>query len=347
MAALLISLLSLGVSGEPRVAWSGADVCPGAEFEFERALDDYVGEQALHEGVAADVALSDGGGSGMRLTLTLESEAGREQHELGGLGCEQLIDHAALLVAGVIDPFVYAGGDLRMQHEVVPIQRPRQAPITKAPPTSEHPLEPAPEPEPEPQPESEFGPLLPTPDRVSRDRPRNRAAIGAAAIGFVGLFPQIGGGAQAQGAFDRGAFRWQGTITGYFGGRLRASDVDIGANLWALAGSTGFCGVPRARRIHIPLCGVAGLGFISARAIGTLEPHRSIRPWVHVGGEVGVSLVTRPNISLGLGLGVHAGVVRPSWEVRSPDLNYGVPPVMGLLRAIVEFHGRRDQNARP
>jgi hypothetical protein len=350
--ALLISLLMLGGSGEPRVAWAGADVCPGAEHVLERALDDYVGPAALADAVAAKVRLVDAGGSGVQLTLTLESEAGREQHELRGLGCEQIIDEAALLLAGVIDPFAYSGGDARMQHEVVPIQRPLI--IERAPPREAAPaIQPATEPEievesPAPRP-------VPTPDRAPRDSVPSRGSLGVAATSFVGLFPQIGGGAQVEGGLDRGAFRWQGAITGYFGGQFRASEADVGANLWALDGSTKFCGVPRAKRIQLPLCGVAGVGFVSARAVGTLEPQRSVRPWVHVGGEVGVSVLARPNLAIGLGVGVHVAVVRPSWEVRAPDVHFAIPPVMGLARLRVEISPKLrsrkisspgDQNAR-
>ena len=342
-SALLISLLWLGVSGEAHVEWRGGDACPGAEFEFERALDDYVGEAALGGAVAAHVTLVDAGGGGMRLTMTLESEAGREEHELRGLGCEQLIDQAALLVAGVIDPFVYAGGDRRMQHEVVPIQRPR--PLTKS--LAKSLAKSSPEPEPEPEFELRAADdLLPNVDRP-RAPSRNRGSLGAAAISFVGLFPQIGGGAQLEGGLDRGAFRWQNSVTGYFGGRVRASESDVGANLWALAGSTGLCGVARTKWVRVPLCGVGGVGFISAQAVGTVEPNRSVRPWVHVGGEAGVSLLARPNLAIGLALGVHVSVVRPSWEVHAPDVNYTIPPVMGLLRLILEIRELGDQSARP
>lgn len=345
--ALLISLLAFGSPTQARVEWSGADTCPGAEYEFERALDDYVGERALGDAFAR-VVVSEGDGAGMRMTLTVESVAGREQHELRGLACEQLVDQAALLVAGVIDPFVYAGGDRRMQREIVPIQRPKSVPKREPAPAPE------PEPEPEPQPELEFDPpQSPSPpppstrDRIPRDPSRNRGSFGVAAIGFAGLFPQVGGGAQIEGGLERGAFRWQGTVTGYFGGRVRAEAANVGANLWALAGSTGLCGVPEVRRVRFPLCGVGGVGFVSAQAIGTIEPGRSVRPWVHVGAEAGVSLLARPKLSIGLGLGVHAAVVRPSWEIRAPDVDYAVPPVMGLLRVIVEIHGGRDQTTRP
>jgi hypothetical protein len=359
---LLISLLLLGPSGEPRVEWVGADSCPGAEHELELALDDYVGEAVLDTSVAARVMLIDVGGTGMQLTLTLESAAGTEQHELRGLGCEQLVDQAALLLAGAIDPFVYWRGDHRMQHEVVPIQRPlvvehEPEPEPLLEPESEH----SPEPELSLEPRASFQPLvqplvqprvqpLATSDRAPRDQSRraaNQGSLGVAATSFVGLFPQIGGGAQIEGGLDRGAFRWQSSLTGYFGGRFRASDADVGANLGALAGSTGLCGVLQAKRIRVPLCGVVGVGAISARAVGTIEPRSSVRPWVHVGGEAGVSLLARPNLAVGLGLGVHVAIVRPSWEVRSPDVHYTIPPVMGLVRLSVEIRGLGDQNARP
>lgn len=327
---LLISLFVLGASGGARVEWAGQDICPGAEHELERALDGYVGEAMPAGNVAARVTLIDVGGSGMYLTLTLESEAGREQHELRGLGCEQIVDQAALLLAGAIDPFVYAGADARRQPEVVPIQRPitimRELEVEQL---SEL------EPEAQPQPPVEHHVPsfeLQSVDRAPRDVRRNHVSLGVAAASFVGVFPQIGGGAQLDGGLDRGAFRWQAALSGYFGGRFRASDADVGANLWALDATTGFCGVPSAKRIRVPLCGVGGLGLVSARAVGTVEPHRSLRPWVHVGAEAGVSVLVRPYLAVGLDVGVHVALVRPSWEVRAPDVHYAIPPVMGIVR---------------
>ena len=122
--AMSLSLLLLGASGQPRVEWVGAENCPGAEQELELAVDDYVGEAGLGGNVSASLRLVDAGGSGLWLTLTVESDAGREQHELRALSCEQIVEEAGLLLAGVIDPFVYAGGGRRMQRESVPIQRP-------------------------------------------------------------------------------------------------------------------------------------------------------------------------------------------------------------------------------
>ncbi len=333
-----LSLLLLGVSGEPRVEWVGAENCPGAEQELELAVDDYVGEAGLGGNVSARLTLVDAGGSGLWLTLTLESDAGREQHELRALACEQIVEEAGLLLAGVIDPFVYADGDRRMQRESVPIQRPLAVDRLDL-------REQLPEPGPEPEPALpvEFGPLSQAPsaiDRSVRERARrsgNEGSLGVAAITFVGLFPQIGAGAQIDGGLERGAFRWQSALTGYFGGRFRASDADVGANLWALGGSTGLCGVPQSRRIRVPLCAVAGAGAVVARAVGTVEPHQSARPWVHVGGEAGVSVLTRPNLAVGLGLAVQVAVVRPSWEVRSPDVHYAIPPAMGLVRLNVNI----------
>jgi hypothetical protein len=161
--------------------------------------------------------------------------------------------------------------------------------------------------------------------------------VGVAATSFVGLFPQIGGGAQVEGGLDRAAFRWQAAVTGYFGGRWRASDADVGANLWALDATTGFCGVPRTKRIRVPLCGVGGLGFVSARAVGTIEPRWSLRPWVHVGGQAGFSMRVRSNLAVGLDVGAHVAIVRPSWEVRAPDVHFVVPPVMGLVHLKLEI----------
>ncbi len=337
-----------GPAGEPRVEWRGSEACPGAEVEFERALDGYVGEPAVDDGsVVARARIVDGGGHGLHLQLSIESAVGNEEHDLVGLGCEQLIDQAALLLAGAIDPFVYAGAGRERAIAVVPIQRPTMPIVSSAAPEAGGWTEPAADHVAAPprlgsRPETKsFGPLVAV-DTGSSEPGRRRAiegSIGVAGTGFVGLFPRIGGGAELEGALERGGFRWQSAATGWFGGRFRASDAEVGGDLWALSFSSGLCGVPGTSRIHVPLCAVGGVGVISVRAIGTVEPRRSTQPWVYAGAEARLSVLARPDLAVGLGVGVHAALVRPAWEVRSPDVRFEIPPVMGIVRLTLEMRG--------
>jgi hypothetical protein len=236
-----------------------------------------------------------------------------------------------------------------MQHEIVPIQRPirRSGAAPEVEPMTDPDLqEPAPKLDPairaSPTPDTTRSPRTSTdPDRGS---PTRTGTIGVGAVAFVGLFPGPGGGVQLDGALEHGAFRWQNAIAGYFGGRFRADRAEIGGDLSALAISTGFCGVPGTPRIQVRLCGLAGAGFVSARAVGTFSPGRSTQPWASAGGEVGLGVVARPRLAVVLGVGVQAALVRPGWQVQAPNGSFAVPPVMGLARLGLEIRELgRDQ----
>jgi hypothetical protein len=181
-----------------------------------------------------------------------------------------------------------------------------------------------------------FGPLeLADPTR-DPSRPPISGALSVGATAFVGLFPDIGGGVELEGALERGPLRWHSGVSGWFGGRFRSTQAEVGGDLWALGLNSALCGVPEARRVRVPLCAVAGAGFISVRAVGTVEPHQSTRPWAWAGAEARVLTLVREDLAIGLGVGAHAALVRPAWEVRSPTVRFTVPPVMGVVRLTFE-----------
>ena len=341
--ALPLSLLLLGLGGAtPTIAWSQSEVCPGAQRDLERAIASYLHVEATELAtVDAAVRLLDAGPVGVRLELEITSQAGTEQHELAAPSCERLLDHAALLIAGAIDPFLYAwprsdpghDGDAAAQqlHRAVEVQRPQvvEEPqviaVERMPPASELDTTDA---------VLDFGPLeLAVP---ARDRPPIRGALGVGATTFVGLFPDPGGGGELEGALERGRLRWHSSVNGWFGGRFRATGSEVGGDLWALGFTSALCGVPQTRRVHVPLCASAGVGAMSVRAVGTIEERRSTKPWAHAGVEARVLLLVRGDLAIGLGVGAHAALVRPAWEVHSPGVRFRVPPVMGVLRLTFE-----------
>lgn len=351
---VLTSLLSALLLGSPQIdgiLWSGEQVCPGAARELDAAIDSQFGD-ALEQGASLEIALrfEPGQGAGPQLDLSIVSEVGSERHELHGTSCAALLDQAALLIVSARDPFmfVWMPPDLPRELARPPIQRPRlrsSVPVDPVDPVDAEVVEPEPAELPafdssEP---SVVAPTLaaepPPSPRRRGEAPPTTGALGVAATGFVGLFPTIGGGAELEGALERGAFRWQLAGSGWFGGRFRASDGSIGGDLWALGLGTGLCGVPATRRVRFPLCAVGGVGMVAADAVGTLAARRSNQAWAWVGVEARVQVLVTTRFALGLGVGVQASLLRPGWSVSSPDAEFRLRPVTGILRLSGEFRG--------
>jgi hypothetical protein len=355
--ALLVTL-GLGPA-QPSVEWTNDSVCPGAPIELEQAIERYVqpGSTTRVE-VEVRIGLRDAGPAGLRLDLELDSVVGREIHRLAALDCELIIDQAAVLIAGAIDPFAYAWPmpaavreDAAQSHHRPEVLRPRALePITDADPI------PTPaEPPVATEEFREFGPIEAAEPERERDgdrpKPPITGAISVGATGFIGLFPNIGGGAELEGALERGRLRWQTSASGFFGGRFRSNLADVGGDLWAAALMSGLCGTvgggPGAKRIRVPLCGVAGAGFMHVRAVGTDVARQDIRPLAWVGAEARVLILAREDFAVGVGFGGMAALLRPAWEVQSPGVRFTVPPAMGVLRLTLEARGLRRRENRP
>jgi hypothetical protein len=349
LSGSLLVFVALGLgAGDPQLEWSGPDICPGAEVELEPAIMGHLGDAAAPEPVEALLRLRDAGPAGLALELRVESRFGSEQHQLTAIDCDRLVDQAALLIAGVIDPFMMmapshpAPSVAERHHRDVAVQRPAQVSHPSDAPTRG---EPAVASEVESSDLASFGPLVavePGVDRFRsqsqfRSRPPIVGAIGVGATTFAGVFPQVGGGVELEGALERGALRWQNAVSGWFGGRFRASDAEVGADLWAFAFSSSVCGVPAASRVRVPICAVGGVGGMRARAVGTVEPRSSTQPWAWVGAEVSAQILARKDLAIALGLGANAILGRSAWEIRSPDVSYRISPVVGVLRLTLEI----------
>lgn len=358
MVLWLAVLAWLGL-GEP-LAWSGDDVCPGAPALLDAEVERQLGPSAgVDRRVDVEVRIDAGAGEGLELALTLRSDAGHEQHRLRAGSCAALLEQAAILIASARDPYVFAwrgpseprlGFDAALRGPLPPIQRPSRR-------TVDPPPDPGPELPPRPT-RSEVPPLdglplastMPEPrEPPSRRRSREplRGAIGIGAGALVGLFPNVGGGGVLEGALERAAFRWQLAGAGWAGGRFRASGGATGGDLWALELRSGLCGVPlRGRRVRVPLCALGGGGAVVADAVGTAQTRRSAQAWGWLGAEVRVQVLATPRLALGLGLAVQVQLVRPGWFVSSPDAEFRVPPVTGLLHVGAEFRGLGENRRR-
>jgi hypothetical protein len=363
---LAFHLVAIGPgSFDSQFEWGADGVCPGAAAGLSFALSHYLGEAPAPAHIEATLSFRDQGPAGVWLDLRIASDFGQEQHELAASDCDRLIDQAALLLAGVIDPFASLAPDTapssaalhhaKREHGDVVVQRPTRVAISEpaagepeATPSSNDVVPSASGPSGPSGPSEasfgEFGPLV-----VDESRPRAPilGAIGVGATGVWGVFPQIGGGVELEGALERGPLRWQNTASGWFGGRFRSSEAEVGADLLALGFATSLCGVPAVKRVRVPLCAVAGVGAMRARAVGTIDPRSSTQPWVWAGAEVSLQVLARQDLAIALGIGAHGILVRPGWEIRAPDVSYRVPPVMGLLRLTLEVRelGRKKSTS--
>lgn len=365
MLGLVLGLVlfgSLGLGEPAPVAWSGEDACPGAagllDAEVERQLGPLRGQGDAS--LEVEVRIDAGPGEALELALTLRSDAGHERHRLRAGSCAALLEQAAVLIASARDPYVFAwrgpidpllGFDAAMAGPArPPVQRPSRRAEPASPPNDPEPTRP----DASPETGAELPRYVPVPRRDASDvQPRVRAkapvrgALGIAADGVVGLFPNVAGGVELEGALERGAFRWQLAGVGWFGGRFRASAGGLGGDLWALGSTTGLCGVARhERRVRVPLCVIGGAGAVVADAVGTGETRRSTQAWGWLGADARVQVLVTPRFALALGLAVQVQLVRPGWFVSEPDAEFRLPPATGILRLSGEFRGLGENRRR-
>ncbi len=343
--------------GDP-VVWSGDEVCPGAPALLDAEVERQLGADRADQTLEVEVRIDAGPGEGLELALTLRSDAGHEGHRLRAGSCASLLEQAAILIASARDPYVFAwrgpseprlGFDAALRGPLPPIQRPSRRTVDPTPnPRPDLPPRPIrSEPPPDGLPLASAMPEPPEPPSRRRSREPLRGAIGIGAGALVGLFPNVGGGGVLEGALERAAFRWQLAGAGWAGGRFRASGGAIGGDLWALELRSGLCGVPlRGRRVRVPLCALGGGGAVVADAVGTAQTRRSAQAWGWLGAEVRVQVLATERLALGLGLAVQIQLVRPGWFVSSPDAEFRVPPVTGLLHVGAEFRGLGEKRRR-
>lgn len=330
------------------IQWDAAEGCP-SQAAVAAATREFLGGRALTEfsrSVSAQ-AWVEPDAAGYRLRLTITMDGTREHHQLRAVDCDQLGRDAALLIASAVDPFalgppVPAPTERQLSQSPVTVQRPRTVPkavpseavVAREPVSASEPVEPTPLPKFDTQPSV-------TIDRPSPpDRTPKRPIAGTLAIagtGFVGLFPQIGGGVELEGGLQRGLFRWQLGAAGWFGGRFRATGADVGADLSAVTGATGFCVAPSWRTVRFSACAATGVGVVIATGINTQANRTRAQPWAFAGPDLRVTWSPRPRVGVFVGVAALAALVRPGWSISNPDASYRVPPVLGLLRVGVEL----------
>lgn len=328
---------------EQRIQWDAVEGCP-SQAAVQEATSEFLGGRALAEFPRAVLAQAwvEVDLAGYRLRLTIAVDGVREHHELRAVDCDQIGRDAALLIASAVDPFALgppAAKERQLSATQVIVQRPRTRPKAVVP-TPVITSEPVSEP-------TTSTPVVERPPSVMIDRPSPpperrptspvEGTLGVAGLGFAGLFPQVGGGVELEGGLQRGLFRWQLSAAGWFGGQFRAANGDVGGDLIAASGATGFCVAPSWRTVRFSACAVAGVGPIVASSVNTENQRTLARPWAYAGPDLRVTWSPRPRVGLYLGIAALPALVRPGWTVSDPDASFRVPPVLGLLRVGVEL----------
>jgi hypothetical protein len=351
MPVLAGALLSAGLAAA--IQWSTPEACP-SQLEFEAALDRHLDPRLRSDALVIDVHVQQVA-SGYQLDLGLRIADRRHVHRIVDHDCVALVELTAVLVATAVDPFALGGSELVELGEptwssspaiLVEVARVEPRPPVQVPRSRTGPALVAANPRERSVPSPTIA-IEVRPDPVIESMPaavplRIEGFVALVIGGVVGLFPAPGGSVELAGGLDRGALRFDGGVAGWFGGRFRdPADPARGGDLWAIGPVLELCGVPRLRRVDFPLCASGRGGAEVGRGVGLISSSTQVRPWVAVGGDVGVRWRVRPRVALRLGLGVLASIVRPTWT--TPSTAFTTPPVLGQLRLAVELipRGRR------
>jgi hypothetical protein len=332
-------LLGVGLAlllGEPGLTWEAPLHCP-TRADTAAAIEHYLGRTLADADPPTDMRVREAAG-GYRLELRTRVGA----HVIEGVDCGRLIQLAASVAAIAIDPLAQG----------TPIEPPSLARREPDPDPRAAPLEttkvelPSVEPEaplitpPMPEPPPNEWQLVEGPaDRPERRDPRTKRVRGllsaSAGLGLA-VFPGPSPGVEAGVGIDRGALHVELGGGGWFAGRFRSSDAEVGGDLRAWQASVRPCGVPRWRRLELRACGVLGAGQVAARGVGVVDPQWVRQPWVWIAGELGLAVVLHPRAALFLDVGAAANLLRPRFWTDAPASEYVMPIVSGRGRLGVE-----------
>lgn len=320
----------------PILTWEAPLHCP-SQADTTAAIEHYLGRSLLDQDPPTSMHVREAAG-GYRLELRTRAGA----HVIEGSDCGRLAQLAASVAAIVIDPLAdpptLAPPSL-VRHELEP-SVPAVAVVgdeAPAPPIPEPALDP---PKPEPEPVNSEWQLVeagrddgPSPYRRSNEL---RGLLTASAGLGLNVFPSPAPGFEAGLGLDRGALHVEVGGGGWFAGRFRSSEGDVGGDLSAWQVNARPCGVPRWRRIELRACGLLTAGQVHARGVGVVDPKLLRQPWVSLGAELGLAVVLHRNVALFLDLGAAANLLRPKFWTEAPRSEYMMPLISGRGRFGIE-----------
>lgn len=315
----------LGEPALPSLTWEAPLHCP-SQTDTQDAIEHYLGRSLADDDPPTDMHVREAVG-GYRLELRTRAGA----HVIEGSDCARLTGLAASVAAIAIDPLAEPNW-----REPPSLTRREPAPselaIVVVPEEVSVPAIPKVEPEPA---RDEWQLVESRPDTSpARDRrsKRVRGLLSASAGLGLNLFPNPAPGFEAGLGIDRGALHVELDGGGWFAGRFRSSEGDVGGDLSAWHVSARPCGVPRWRWIELRACGLLGAGQVQARGVGVIDPHRIRQPWVWIGAELGLAVVLHRNVALILDVGAAVNLIRPKFWTEAPASEFLTPWISGRGR---------------
>lgn len=371
LLSALVLALGLGEAGGPiQLVWDAEPGCPGPG-ELERALGRYLTgpiEQADPATVVGHIVAR---GPSFVLELDIRAAGIVEHHELSAATCGELGEAAGLLIAGVVEPLVFASspdfgpspgaaraavrGDAESPRPDDPgtgtAGEVRRAAPGQGLADARHELDRT-SAAPASAPSVELERV--TTGAVDRARRRERARSWAPLLHVSGgamanLLPRPGGGARLGARAERGALRLGGGLDGWFGPGFRADDDPaVGGQLWAGSAVFTVCGVPERRRVSFPLCAEAGAGLMRGRGVGVDTPQVTTLPWVWLGADAGIEWWLGDRVAITMGVAIIGSLARPAFDIAGSSASYETPPVSARaqLGLVIRFDSKRRSAAK-
>lgn len=345
------------------VAWHGDTRCPEQGF-LDTLARHLAGATAARSELRVDVTVRGEDGR-WTAALVMEAAGARRERALHGRSCAEVRDAAAFVTAVVVDPGVLT----RPAGEIVPPpdlspqpapERPRDPGAAPPPDPTDMSPEPAPEaalvPPPGPAPLSpQPAPAAPVPEDLPLEtapapaprRPTGfvRLAGGLEALGppHVGPLVALAGGLLGS--------RWRLEATALYRApttRHLVAVPDVGARvrLWTL-GARG-CGVPRARRLELPLCAGLEVGQLLGEGVGFPGARRDSILWLAAVFGAALAWTPRPRLSLWLGGELALPLLRGTFSAAGLGPLFEIAPVSLRLTAGLELRfGRATRPTDP
>lgn len=348
-----------------QLEWSAPAACPSRAAVLEMAaklLGRPLGAAPATTQVRARVRAAAGA---FALTIETRSPSGTDRRVLQDARCSVLAESAAVIAATAVDPSV---GGLPAEEaglippapvlEDLPAGPGEAAPPDMSPETGDPPpfdLSPgtgAPPPTSTSTPppvQPAIAPVLvdeapaPTPP-VTPARVGPRIGLRLGGLFDLGSAPgPTGGLALTLALFDR---LWRAELTAlWIAPRTTRPDpaLELGAQVGVFAAGLRGCGVPRLRRLEVPVCGGVEAGVVRGRGVGAALGRAATDdlPWLALTVGPGLTWAVRPRLALSLALDLVVPLFKPIFAVQGrADPLYSGAPAAGRATLGLEWRFR-------
>lgn len=297
------------------LAWTAPAGCPDGEALRSRVAE-LVAGPGTHSSLRAEGRVTTGQRARWRLELALLGPDLVDIRSIEAADCDALTGVAALLIAIALAPEV--AGDLVPAAELPAPPVLPEPPIVAAPPPTPAPVSPPTAPE------------LPAPRRSSL---RGALRIGGGAE--FGAIPRWSPSLVFAAALIGRGWRVELVASHAVNVARYAALPEVGGRMTLWTGTARACGVPRWRRLELPVCGGLELGELRGVGQGVDDPARARGLWLAMQLAPGVAWAPRRWLALSVGLELLIALRRPAFHVETlPELTraaaVGLRPVVGV-----------------